>query len=63
MNNEIIGTDVLPILTIVLMRCSFIWMNVDQNLFKADSRGNSCPFNWQRNGSQGEVLTEVKSNP
>jgi hypothetical protein len=43
---------------------SFIWMNVDQNLFKADSRGNAVVPLTSRNGSQGEVLTEViKSNP
>jgi hypothetical protein len=43
---------------------NFVWMNVDQNLFKDDSRGNAIvPMTGSRNGARGEVLTEVtKSN-
>jgi hypothetical protein len=34
---------------------SFIWMNLDQNLFKSDSRGNAVvPLTGSRNGAQGE---------
>jgi hypothetical protein len=42
---------------------SFIWMNLDQNLFKSDSRGNAVvPLTGSRNGKE-KILTEViKSN-
>jgi hypothetical protein len=33
---------------------SFIWMNLDQNLFKSDSRGNAVVPLTGRNGAQGE---------
>jgi hypothetical protein len=44
---------------------SFIWMNLDQNLFKSDSRGNAVvPLTGSRNGRKEKILTEViKSNP
>jgi uncharacterized protein YjhX (UPF0386 family) len=29
-------------------------MNLDQNLFKSDSRGNAVPLTGSRNGAQGE---------
>jgi len=56
-NNEIIGTDVITYTNNSPDAMSFIWMNVDQNLFKADSRGNAVvPLTGSRNGSQGEVF-------
>jgi hypothetical protein len=37
---------------------NFVWMNVDQNLFKDDSRGNAVvPMNG--NKARGEILMEV----
>jgi hypothetical protein len=37
-----------------------LWMNVDQNLFKDDSRGNAVvPLTGSRNGARGQILTEV----
>jgi hypothetical protein len=44
---------------------SFIWMNLDQNLFKSDSRGNAVvPLTGSRNGAQGEDFDGgQKSNP
>jgi hypothetical protein len=39
---------------------NFVWMNVDQNLFKDDSRGNAVvPMNGSRNGARGEIFMEV----
>jgi hypothetical protein len=40
-------------------------MNLDQNLFKSDSRGNAVvPLTGSRNGRKEKILTEViKSNP
>ena len=36
---------------------SFLWLNVDQNLFKPDSRGHAIvPLTGSRNGAQGQVF-------
>ncbi|MEZ7500780.1 M1 family metallopeptidase [Flavobacterium sp. Arc3] len=56
-NNEIIGTDIITYTNNSPDAMSFVWMNVDQNLFKADSRGNAVvPLTGSRNGAQGEVF-------
>jgi hypothetical protein len=56
-NNEIIGTGIITYTNNSPDAMSFIWMNVDQNLFKADSRGNAVvPLTGSRNGAQGEVF-------
>ena len=35
----------------------FLWLQMDQNLFKNDSRGNAIiPLNGSRNGSRGQIL-------
>ena len=35
----------------------FLWLQMDQNLFKSDSRGNAIiPLNGSRNGSRGQIL-------
>jgi hypothetical protein len=45
---------------------NFVWMNVDQNLFKDDSRGNAVvPMNGSRNGKRrdfdgGHKIKSVK---
>ena len=55
--NEIIGTDIITYTNNSPDKMSFVWMNVDQNLFKADSRGNAVvPLTGSRNGAQGEVF-------
>ncbi|WP_367770164.1 M1 family metallopeptidase [Flavobacterium sp. WC2421] len=55
--NEIVGTDIITYTNNSPDKMSFVWMNVDQNLFKADSRGNSVvPLTGSRNGAQGEVF-------
>ena len=35
----------------------FLWLHMDQNIFKTDSRGNAIiPLNGSRNGSRGQML-------
>ena len=35
----------------------FLWLHMDQNIFKTDSRGNAIiPLNGSRNGSKGQML-------
>jgi hypothetical protein len=53
--NEIVGTDIITYTNNSPDSMSFIWMNLDQNLFKSDSRGNAVvPLAGSRNGAQGE---------
>ena len=55
--NEITGTDIVTYTNNSPDKLSFLWMNLDQNLFKADSRGNAIvPLTGSRNGAQGEVF-------
>ncbi|WP_310556582.1 M1 family metallopeptidase [Flavobacterium sp.] len=53
--NEIIGTEVLTYTNNSPDKIGFVWMNVDQNLFAKNSRGNAIiPLNGSRNGADGE---------
>jgi hypothetical protein len=53
--NEIVGTDIITYTNNSPDKMNFVWMNLDQNLFKADSRGNAVvPLTGSRNGAQGE---------
>ena len=53
--SEIIGSETLTYTNNSQDKLSFLWMNVDQNLFKTDSRGNAVvPVNGSRNGARGE---------
>lgn len=55
--NEIIGTDEITYTNNSPDKMSFVWLNLDQNLFKEDSRGNSVvPLTGSRNGAQGQVF-------
>ncbi|HEX8563437.1 MAG TPA: M1 family metallopeptidase [Flavobacterium sp.] len=55
--NEISGSEVLTYTNNSPDKLGFLWMNVDQNLFKSDSRGNSViPVNGSRNGARGQVF-------
>ena len=55
--NEIIGTDEITYTNNSPDKLSFVWLNLDQNLFKEDSRGNSVvPLTGSRNGAQGQVF-------
>jgi len=56
-NNEITGTDILTYTNNSPDKMSFLWMLLDQNLFKSDSRGNAIiPINGSRNGAQGQIF-------
>ncbi len=56
-SNEITGTDILTYTNNSPDKMSFVWMLLDQNLFKSDSRGNAIiPVSGSRNGAQGQVF-------
>lgn len=53
--SEIIGTETLTYTNNSPDKLAFLWMNVDQNLFKKDSRGIAViPVSGSRNGADGE---------
>lgn len=55
--NEIVGTDEITYTNNSPDKLSFLWLNLDQNLFKQDSRGNAVlPLSGSRNGAQGQVF-------
>lgn len=54
-NNEIIGTAIMTYTNNSPDKLPFIWMDLDQNLFKQDSRGTAIiPVTGSRNGSGGQ---------
>ena len=54
-SNEISGTETLTYTNNSPDKLSFLWMNLDQNLFKKESRGNAIiPLKGSRNGAKGE---------
>jgi hypothetical protein len=56
-NNEIVGSGTVTYTNNSPDKMNFVWMHLDQNLFKADSRGNAVvPVNGSRNGAQGQVF-------
>lgn len=56
-NNEITGTEVLTYTNNSPLKLGFIWMQLDQNLFKQDSRGSSIvPLSGSRNAGHGQVF-------
>jgi hypothetical protein len=57
-NNEIVGTDIITY-TNSPDTMSFIWMNLDQNLFKSDSRGNAVVPLTGAMVRKEKILTEV----
>ena len=53
--NEIAGTEILSYTNNSPLKLNFIWMQLDQNLFKKDSRGSAIvPLNGSRNGGGGQ---------
>ncbi|SKB83860.1 M1 family metallopeptidase [Daejeonella lutea] len=53
--NEITGTEILTYTNNSPDRMSFIWMQLDQNLFKEDSRGHALiPPGGSRSGAHGQ---------
>ena len=56
-NNEISGSSVITYTNNSPDKMSFLWMYLDQNLFKEDSRGNAVvPITGSRNGAQGQIF-------
>jgi len=56
-NNEITGTAIISYTNNSPDKMSFLWMNLDQNLFKSDSRANAIiPLSGSRNGAQGQIF-------
>jgi hypothetical protein len=55
--NEISGTGIISYTNNSPDTMSFLWMYLDQNLFKSDSRGNAViPITGSRNGAQGQIF-------
>ena len=55
--NEIVGTDIISYTNNSPDAMSFLWLNLDQNLFRADSRGEAVvPITGSRNGRQGQIF-------
>ncbi|MEO7977260.1 M1 family metallopeptidase [Flavobacterium sp.] len=55
--NEIVGTDEITYTNNSPDKLSFVWLNLEQNLFKNDSRGNALvPLTGSRNGAQGQLF-------
>ncbi len=55
--NEISGAEVLTYTNNSPQKMDFIWMSLDQNLFKQDSRGTAItPVAGSRNGGRGQVF-------
>jgi len=53
--NEIIGTELLTYTNNSPQKLDFLWMQLDQNLFKQDSRGSAIvPLSGSRNGGRGQ---------
>ena len=53
--NEISGTETLTYTNNSPDKLAYLWLNVDQNLFKKDSRGNAViPIKGSRNGAKGQ---------
>lgn len=53
--NEIIGSAVITYTNNSPDKLGFLWMQLDQNLFKKDSRGNAViPLKGSRNGAKGQ---------
>ncbi|MBC7523003.1 MAG: M1 family metallopeptidase [Flavobacterium sp.] len=53
--SEISGTETLTYTNNSPDKLGFLWLNVDQNLFKKDSRGNAIiPLKGSRNGAKGQ---------
>ncbi|WP_348797465.1 M1 family metallopeptidase [Flavobacterium adhaerens] len=55
--NEIVGSGIVTYTNNSNDKMSFVWMHLDQNLFKSNSRGNALiPLEGSRNGARGEIF-------
>lgn len=56
-NNQVTGTGIITYTNNSPDKMAFVWMNLDQNLFSSDSRGNAVvPITGSRNGAQGQIF-------
>jgi hypothetical protein len=56
-NNEITASETLTYTNNSPDKLGFLWMNLEQNAFKTDSRGNAVvPIDGSRGGTKGEIL-------
>ncbi len=56
-NNQISGTSIISYTNNSPDKMSFLWLNLDQNLFNEDSRGNAViPIDGSRYGAQGQIF-------
>ncbi|MGY4539125.1 hypothetical protein ACVW0P_003553 [Mucilaginibacter sp. UYNi724] len=57
-NNEVTGAEVLTYTNNSPQKLDFLWMQLDQNLFKSDSRGTAIiPPSGSRNGGRGALAS------
>src|SRR5258706_4597000 len=55
--NDITGTEILTYTNNSPLKMDFIWMQLDQNLFRQDSRGSAIvPIGGSRNGGRAQVF-------
>lgn len=55
--NEIAGTEILTYTNNSPQKLGFVWMQLDQNLFREDSRGSAIiPTTGSRNGGHGQAF-------
>ncbi len=55
--NEIIGSETVTYTNNSPQNLGFLWMQLDQNLFKQDSRGSEIvPIGGSRNGGRGQIF-------
>lgn len=55
--NEITGTEIVTYTNNSPLKLGFVWMQLDQNLFRQDSRGSAIiPVGGSRNGGRGQVF-------
>ncbi|MBD1386192.1 M1 family metallopeptidase [Mucilaginibacter rigui] len=54
--NEVVGSEILNYTNNSPQKLDFLWMQLDQNLFKSDSRGTAIiPPSGSRNGGKGDL--------
>lgn len=55
--NEVTGTETVTYTNNSPLKMGFVWMQLDQNLFRQDSRGSAIiPVGGSRNGGRGQVF-------
>ncbi|MEI8110942.1 MAG: M1 family metallopeptidase [Chitinophagia bacterium] len=56
-DNKISGTEIITYTNNSPQKLPYLWLQLDQNLFKKDSRGSAItPYSGSRNGGRGQVF-------